>query len=90
MECVSIAWKWVKRMMARKPNVQLVIKDGSTVNIVQGDQHIHYHMSGPSEVVSDKPLKVIELSDAIAISDAAEATVRKPDSTTETSRSDGG
>ncbi len=33
----------------------LVIHDGGTYNRVEGGQHIHYHISGPAEVIQPKP-----------------------------------
>ena len=88
---VTAARALVKRMFSRRPRVHIVVKDGSSLSVVQGDQHIHYHFHGPAEVVSDKPIRIIEAaaSEAMGLQDRVEHKLIKPDGTVETYRFDG-
>ena len=65
--------------------MRIVVKDGGTLNVVQGDQHIHYHIAGPAEVVSDKPIRVIKVSasETIGLSESHEVKLIPKDGKTE-------
>ena len=45
-------------VFTRPSSISIVAKDGGTVNLVQGDQHIHYHITGPAEVTVPKAIDV--------------------------------
>ena len=51
-------------MFSRRPPQKIVVTvtDVKTVNLVHGDQHTHYHyhITAPSEIISDRPLEVLE------------------------------
>ena len=52
----SSAVAWVKDLLTkRQSGVEIVVREGGTINVVQGDQHIHYHINGPAEVLQPKP-----------------------------------
>ncbi|MCY4320470.1 MAG: hypothetical protein OXE76_15105 [Alphaproteobacteria bacterium] len=66
---------------------QVIVQPGAAYNDFRGAQGtFHVHLPGPSEVVSDKPIRVIELEheEKIVASDSLEAVLTTPDGRTET------
>ena len=41
---------WLRRMFS-KPTVQIIVKDRGTLNVIQGDQHNHYHVKEADVIV---------------------------------------
>ena len=62
-------------VFTRAPSVSIVIKDGGTLNVVRGDQHIHYHVDG-AEIITPKsaPVRIAGVGIA-AFSGAPEVTI---------------
>ena len=72
----------------------IVLGEGATYNVVDGDQHVHYHLYGPAEVRQPKPKagRVIPLrvdfTETIGVSDSFQAVLTKVDGTVEVHRSE--
>ena len=55
----SGVFAWVKDLLTKRPpQVEIIVKGGGTLNVVQGDQHIHYHVDGASEIIAPASTRV--------------------------------
>ena len=91
-------WRWRtgrSSPVAAEPNHHdpagtVIVEGGGTVNIVEGDQHIHHHIHGEAEVITTRPLNVIYMgvtehatgsakTELVLTKEDGTVTVRKPD-----------
>ena len=85
-------WRWFtghefrKRIAAledEENNPTIVIDEGGDVTVIHGDQHIHYYIDGPAEILQPKtgraiPLRV-QFAPGIATGERFEARLIGPD-----------